>query len=278
MSMSPKLRFGIAAAGLSCLFAGYVVAQQQVGEREGAAINESADQAPGLGQREGQIDRAATPRREYTANFRGNQANAGAQRQDVQRYIVGCLLSKNQAEVEIAEFAQQQAQTPEVKEFAQKMVQEHGKLVQQLQKLASTKTGDRAGTTATREVAGQDAADQNATNRTSSNNSAIDQLLTLERQITERCTQAAREELQQKQGVEFDKCYMAAQIGGHMHMLAALEVIQQQGPEQIQQVAQQAHPKVKQHLDHAKQIMKQLEGDADATGSRAARQPTQPQR
>jgi putative membrane protein len=254
------------------------VAEQAVGEREGAAIDQPAAQNPAIGQREGQIDRAATPRREYKANFRGNQANAGSQSQDVQRYVANCLLSKNQAEVEIAEFAQQQAQTPEVKEFAQKMVQDHGKLVKQLQQIAGTQTSDRAGTTATRDAAGQNAADQNTVNRTAENNSAVDQLVALERQITERCTQAAREELQQKQGVEFDKCYIGSQIGGHMHMLAALEVIEQQGPEQLKQISQQAQPQVKQHLDQAKQIAKQLEGNANATGSRAARQPTQPQR
>jgi predicted outer membrane protein len=278
MSASPKMRFGIAAAGLSCLFAGYVVAQQQVGEREDAAIDQPAAQNPAIGQREGQIDRATTERREYTANFRGNQANTGAQSKDVQRYIAGCLLSKNKAEVEMAEFAQQKAETPEVKEFAQKMVQDHGKLVQQLQGLAGTQAGAQTGISQQRETSGQVDAEQTTTaNRTADKNSPVDKLLALERQITERCTQMAREELEQKQGVEFDKCYMSAQIGGHMQMLAALEVIQQQGPEQIQQIAQQAHPKVKQHLDHAKQLMKQLEGDSDTTGSREARQPSRTQ-
>jgi putative membrane protein len=275
MSASPKLRFGIAAAGLSCLLAGYVVAQQAVGERESAAIDQPATQTPAIGQREGQIDRAA-PGREYTANFRGNQLNA-AQNQDVQKFLAGCLLSKNQAEVEIAEFAQQQAQSPEVKEFAQKIAQDHGKLVQQLQQVAATQPGERAEAAPLRTETGQaDTARTTPANRADS--AAVDQLLAIERQITERCTQMAREELQQKQGVEFDKCYIGSQIGGHMHMLAALEVIQQQGPEQLKQIAQQAQPNVQKHLDHAKQIMKQLEGDASATGSRAARQPTQPQR
>jgi predicted outer membrane protein len=281
MSASPRLRFGILAAGLSCLLAGYVVAQQEaVQEQPSAAIDQPAAQ-PTVGQ----TDRPSTQRREYTANFRGNQANAGAQQQEVQRYITGCLLSKNQAEVELGEFAQQQAQSPEVKEFAQMMVQDHNKLIQKLKQVAGTQgtanrtegqLGERA-LPANRDVAGQNAAELNATNRTANSNSAVDQLLTLERQIVERCTQAAKEELQQKQDAEFDKCYIGSQIGGHMHMLAALEVIQQQGPEQLQQIAQQAQPNVQKHLDQAKQIMKQLEG-AGATGTRAARQPTQPQR
>lgn len=286
MSISPKLPFAITALGISCLFAGYVVAQQQVGDRKNTTFDQPAAQNPAIGnqpgqadaQREGQIDRNTPQSREYTTNFRGNPQNAAGQNQDVQRYIAGCLLSKNQAEVEIAEFAQQQAQTPEVKEFAQKMVQDHGKLIQDLHKVSSNVSTNRADSDAatTRDTTGQNAVDQIATNRATNANSAVDQLLAMDRQITERCTQAAREELQQKQGVEFDKCYIGSQINGHVHMLAALEVIQQQGPEQLQQIAKQAHPQVQKHLEHAKQIMKQLDGDAAATASRGTQ--AQPQR
>jgi putative membrane protein len=275
------------AAGLSCLFAGYVVAQQeqQVQEIQRDQPGAAADQLDAADPAAGQTDRSRATRREYTANFRGNPANAGAQ-QDVQRYVVGCLLAKNQAEVEMGKFAQQQSQSPEVKEFAQMMVQDHGKLIQKIQQVArADSAGGQAGTqpdertrpAAGREAAGQNAVESNATNRAAGNNSAVDQLIALDRQIVEHCTQAAKEDLQQKQGAEFDKCYVGSQIFGHMQMLSTLEVLQQQGPEGVQQLAQEAHPEVKKHLDHAKQLMKQLEG-AGATGSRAARQPTQPQR
>lgn len=273
MSASPKLRFGIAAAGLSCLFAGYVVAQQLTEQpREGAAVQQPADENRAAGQ----IDRAN--RREYSAQFRGTQPNAGAQSQDVQKFLAGCLLSKNQAEVEINEFAQQQAQNPEVKDFAQTMVKDHQKLVQELQQVAGAQGAQPANRARTSlNATGQVDADANTNARTAAGNSAVDQLLAIERQITQKCTQAVRDELQQKQGAEFDKCYIGSQIGGHMHMLAALEVIQQQGPEQLQQIAQKAQPTVQQHLDHAKQIAKQLEGQS-AAGNRAARQPAETQR
>jgi predicted outer membrane protein len=276
MSASPRLRFAIAAAGLSCLFAGYVVAQQQVvQEQPDAAIDQPAADNPA-----GQTDRLKTPRREYTANFRGDQAKGGAQH-DVQRYIVGCLLSKNQAEVEMGEFAQQQSQSPQVKEFAQMLVQDHSKLIKKLQQISGTQAkaqpGERTLAAADRDAAGQNVAELKATDRNVASNSAVDQLLALERQIVERSTQAAKEDLQQKQGADFDKCYVGSQIVGHGHMLAALEVLQQQGPQEIQQLAQEAQPNVQKHLEHAKQIMKQLEG-AGAAGSRAARQPTTPQR
>jgi predicted outer membrane protein len=274
MSATPKLRIGIAAAGLSCLFAGYLLAQQLIDQpREGAAVQQQADPDRSAGQ----IDRARTTRQEYTAQFRGNQGAAGMQNQEVQKYIANCLLSKNQSEVEINEFAQQQAQNPEVKEFARQMVQDHQKLVQELQPLAAmqgAQASDRARTTTSLNATGQP---DSATAGAANSNSAVDQLVSLEKQITKHCTQALREELQQKQGADFDKCYIGSQIGAHMQMLSALEVLGQQGPEQIQQVAQKAQPIVQQHLDHAKELAKQLEGQSPA-GNRAARQPADTQR
>jgi putative membrane protein len=289
MSASPRLRFGIVAAGLSCLFGGYVVAQQEQPvaeiqrEQPAAAVDQLDPQAPAAGQTE----RSTTTRREYTANFRGTPANAASQ-QDVQRYIVSCLLAKNQAEVELGKFAQQQSQSPEVKEFAQMLVQDHGKLIQKIQQIAQARAdaaggqpaiqpGERTRPAAGRDAAGQNAAELDATNRAAGGNSAVDQLIALEQQIVEHSTQAAKEDLQQKQGAEFDKCFVGSQIVGHAKMLSALEVLQQQGPEAVQQLAQQAQPNVQKHLDHAKQLMKQLEG-AGAPNNRAARQPTQPQR
>jgi predicted outer membrane protein len=269
------MRIGIAAAGLSCMFAGYVLAQQLIDQPREQAVERQAIDAD---QPAGQADRAES--REYTAQFRGSQA-AGTQNQEVQKFLVGCLLSKNKAEVEIAEFAQQQAQNPEVKGFAQTMVRDHQKLVQELQQMAGAHgagAAERARTTTSPNAIRQpDAGTATATTTRAVGNSAVDQLLAIENQITERCKQALRDELQQKQGIEFDKCFVNAQIGGHMKSLAALEVIQQQGPEQLQQVAQKAQPIVQQHLEHAKELAKQLDAQS-ATGSRTARQPSEPQR
>jgi len=302
MSALPKLSLGIAAAAVSCLMAGQVVAQQQaVGDRQNAAIDQPAATNPEIGNAQSQpgrqIDRpAATSPREYTANFRGAN-HAGGNQADVQRYIVGCLLTKNQGEVEMGQFAQQQSQNQQVKEFAQQMVQDHGKLVQQLQQLSGKQTtaaenNDRDSASPSREAAGQTntVGDAAIANHRSDNtirageggaggNSAVDQLMAIERQISQQCLQNAKEELQQKKGVEFDKCYIGSQIDGHMQMLAALEVLQQQGPDQVKQIAQKAKPDVQKHLDHAKQIMQQLEGaSGSTTNERAARQPAAQQR
>lgn len=276
MSAPLKLRTGVVAAGLSCLVVGYALAQQ-VGEQ----IRPGQPAQPG--QQAGQLDRPATqqpgqPGQQYTAQFRGSQPTGG-QNQELEKFIASCLLSKNKAEVEFAQMAQQRSQNPEVKEFAQMLVQDHSQLVQKLEPIAgeqgaSTRPG-LSDTTRTPSATGQ----TDASRTGQSGSDALHQLASLEKQIGERCKENLREELQSKQGAEFDKCYVGSQIAGHMDSVAKLEVLQQQGPDQVKQIAQQALPKVQQHLDHAKQLMKQLEGTgATSTTNQAERQSSRTQR
>jgi len=103
---------------------------------------------------------------------------------------------------------------------------------------------------------------------------AMHELMQIERQINERCLQMAKDELQQKSGAEFDKCYVGNAIGVHAHALAALEVIGKQTQGTLAQVAQQAQPNVQQHFDQAKQLMKQLERQSSAAGTQAQRDTT----
>jgi hypothetical protein len=58
----------------------------------------------------------------------------------------------------------------------------------------------------------------------------------------------------------------------HSHALAALEVIGKQTQGTLAQVAQQGQPTVQQHLDHAKQLMKQLDSQSGATATQAQRE------
>lgn len=299
MSASLRLRSAVAAAGLSCLVIGYAWAQQQTEleiEREGASAQARTD-----------ADRPTQQGQPYTAQFRGSPTTAGNTDQEVARFLAGCLLAKNKAEVELGQLAQQQSQNPEVKQFAQKMVQDHQQLVQKIQPLAGGQggysptsptqgsssqfdaqrqtsdttrlpgsPGAASQTPGARDIAQNENANINqsltAERSAGQQNPALNELAQIEKQIAERHKEAVREELQQKQGAEFDKCYVGAMVGSHMHALAALEVIEQQGPDQLKQIAQQAQPKVREHLEHAKQLMKQLEGRAGS--SQAERQST----
>lgn len=364
MSASLTLKFGVAAAAFSCLFAGSVVAQQTQATRDArssqSASDASADQNVGQSgrssaQQSGQSaiqdsDAAAPASQRYTANFRGESARAGDNK--VEKFLAACMLAQNKAEIELSQFAAQQSQNPQVKEFAQKMVRDHQQMVQQLQQVAGKQGQSARGTSATGSTEstrsstntnaaieasrnGSDAANASnpsseardsdaggtatigatdllsdrsdsetlgtssgaATGRAGSSartsesdtatarsltgttdsqaSGAIQQLIQIDKQIVDRQMQATRQVLEQKEGAEFDKCFLGIAMNAHVNMNAALEVIGQQDLGQLSQLAQQAQPKVQQHLEHAKQLMKQLD-DASATAGppRSARQPS----
>jgi predicted outer membrane protein len=292
----------VIAAGLTCLLAVYSVAQQ-IETRE-----EASDRA-----QSGQIDRSQTQQRDRsttqdvdrfdtaprTAQLGQRDARAGGQESEVEKFLASCLLAKNEAEVELSQFAQQQAENPQVKQFAQQMVQDHRQIIQQLQPLAAMQgAGERTGAIRSPGASGQFDAQrqpsdttrlpgspgaaqrdlQSATNTAQTGGSsdagdAIQKLVQIDRQIVERHKEAVREELQQKQGAEFDKCYLGVQIGSHMHMLAALETIEQQQQGRLAQLAQQNTAKVRQHLDEAKQLMEQLDQDGARPGAARAQRP-----
>jgi predicted outer membrane protein len=296
MSASHKLKYGVSVSGLVCLLAGLAVAQQlqqapttqprpgQPGQRDPAATQPAQ---PGQPAQRGQ---------QYTAEFRGTQTTGALAGKEIEHYLANCLLIKNKAEVELSQFAQQQAQSPEVKEFAQMLIKDHQQAIQKLQGLAGTQGAGRTSqrsdarqydtqtTTPATERPGQ-ALNRNgdqsitAANRPGGQNDALGQLIELDRQITQRTNEMVREELQAKSGPEFDYCFVGAQIGSHTHMLAALDVIGQKSQGELRQFVQEAQPVVQRHLEHAKQIAKaQMQAQTGGrAGVQAERQPVQTQ-
>jgi predicted outer membrane protein len=280
---------------LTCLLAGYAVAQQQsppevddaqtLNEVRGANQTDRAGaQNNRLQQRQsGTVQRTQLETRQSQFGQRGAQDQAGQQSQGVERFLAACLLAKNRAEIELSQLAQQQAQSPQVKEFAQQMIQDHQQLVQQLQQVAGQQGGQndlQRQTSESNRLPGSPGAGQteSRTNRNltaaggAQDSGPIEQLIQLDRQIVQRQTESAKEMLQQKQGNEFDKAFLGMAIHAHANMKAALETIeQQQQLGQLPQIAQQASPVVEQHLQHAKQLMQQQERGSQA-GARAERQ------
>lgn len=310
MSASLRMRFGVAAA-ISCIVVGYAVAQQPTGNP--GQIKPTNQKNANDQNAIGQSDRATTPQGErpatapnkraqkgqpYAANFRGTSPTGGTQEQQVERYLAGCLLTNNQAEIEIAQIAQKQSQNPEVKQFAEMLVKDHGELTQKLQQLAGSQHGNRAdgqndvdrdrNAADTSRAPGANVTDQardtnenpslNPGNRADAGGGAFMQLAAINKKIAERCTQATKEELQSKSGAQFDECFVGTQIGGHMHMLAALEVIGEESQGQLRQVAEDAKPKLQQHLEQAKQLAEQLKSSSNSGDARAERPRTRTER
>jgi len=161
----------------------------------------------------------------------GRSTNSGSDKMregNVDRDIAACLLDKNKAEVELGKVATEHAEHKDVKEFAEKMVKDHQKVVDKLER-----------------IVGQ--------------NEPTDRRSKIEHQINERCLENLKKELSDKSGREFDACYMGSQVGGHMEMAAALEVLSNESSGQLRDIVKEAEPSVKKHLSMAKDIMKQLD-------------------
>jgi predicted outer membrane protein len=332
MSAAQRLSFATIATVVSCLIAGSLVAQQgsqNPGEIKPNQFQKDATNANAPGQ----TDRSATTQRDqsatqessdasnaprtgrgqrYTANFRGTQQTAGNTNKAVERHLAGCLLTHNNAEIEISKFAQEKAENPEVKEFAQQMVQDHQKMAQRLQQVAGKHGASRQGgreyeseresTTTSTRLPGSSGANNTVTRTEDSAETDVNvnvnrdtqterttqaggqaghgplmQLASIEKQIAERCTQAAKQELSQKSGAEFDECFVGAQVKGHMEMLASLEVIGQEAQGELRQIAEEAKPKVQEHLEKAKQLAQQAKAGG-SSASQAERRETRTQR
>lgn len=216
-----------------------------------------------------------------TQSQAGLQASQGG---SLDQQIAVCLTLGNQEEVALAQFAQDRAQNPQVKQFAQMMAEEHQQALSKLRQAApqvaslnlELKFGqgaDAAGTTSTTPSAGNQRTGAAATSGAGQHQ----QMVNLARDIKQECLNLTQTELGGKQGAEFDKCYIAQQIGAHTGMLAELRASQRYASGQLKPILQEGAQMAEHHLAQAKTIMEQLEG-ANAGGREAAARPGQPQR
>jgi putative membrane protein len=161
------------------------------------------------------------------------------------------LTGPNQAEIALGQLAQQQAQNPEVKQFAERMVRDHTEFLQQLQGIAAA---------AQPAVAAQGG------------------LLQVIQDVERHCQQSATQELQKHQGAEFDQAYMGIMVMAHGKMLSTFEALRDKASPALQQALAQGADTARQHHQLAHDIKMKLssEGGAARSAARPA-QPTQPQ-
>src|SRR4029079_7124373 len=141
MSASLNMRFGVVAAGLTCLMLSYALAEEQLspGQTDRSTVQQADPAtAPGGVRTTGDFTQNRT-------NYRAAQAVAGGPNVVVDHFLAGCLLGQNKAEVELSQIALQRSENAEVKQFAQKMITDHQKMIDQLQPLAMMQGGANRG-------------------------------------------------------------------------------------------------------------------------------------
>lgn len=131
----------------------------------------------------------------------------------------------NNAEIRTAQMALERSENEEVRQFAQRMIQEHTLANQQLQQIVS-------------EYGVELPADPGPLN------------------------QAIAEQLAQLSGSEFDRAYMGAQTNAHLRTIALFQTQIQQGQEEsLRQYATQLLPSVANHYEMASSMVQQYRAD-----------------
>lgn len=233
----------------------------------GVAAAQQADTGPNRRQPAGERQAG-----ERDVSRRGDSAN------DQDRMFATCLAIDNTAEIQVAEFAAQRLQDEQAKQFAQQMVRDHRAFLEKLNKFGAEAITLRAASVAPAEVSVRAGRDGQADVKVQADNPAGEErrgerrearagrregdhvdFVAIKQEIAEQCVLTAQEELAAKPANEVDRCFMAAQVFGHQHMLDALKVLQRHASPQLKETLAEASQSTEQHLLHAKTILKSLD-------------------
>jgi predicted outer membrane protein len=231
---------------------------------------------------------------------------AGRVGHDLDHYITDCLINGNQEEIALARIAVQRATDPQVKQFAQEMIRVHSTFLNKLQ----TDSGRASGSTNGQPALNQQIGEQQQSNpqfngaqasgeRTAAGGQGVDlavpgarvtvgrsdgshmghdaarQFLQVEKEVHQQCLQSKTRELSQKEGAQFDRCYMNSQVAAHMKMADELTVYSRKVSSSLQTTLQEGLQTTQQHLAHAKQIAERLDGATPRSASNNNQNPSQ---
>lgn len=209
---------------------------------------------------------------------------------DTDRILASWVMVANNNEVALAQMAQQGAQDREVKDFAAMLVQDHGEFGRKLQRWSSVRPETGAGITDPTGRTGGGRRDADDTGRTGSDTTGtggtgttgnpgdptsaagrprdasgtrtttdrIDHIALLQ-ELGRKHLASAQKALREKQGADYDRCFVQMQVMAHVGLLDKLEVFANHASPELKKELQGCQDKVKSHLEKAKQLAKRLE-------------------
>jgi predicted outer membrane protein len=211
-----------------------------------------------------QTSQSAVPS-QTTAQRQGAQS---AQAGNLDQQIAACAVLANQEQVALAEFAKEHAESEQVKQFADMMIEQHQQAIQKIEQAAPQVAAWNIQLRNANPDQQAGAAAQPANGQAGGQNPQF----LLARQIHEECLALTKEALSEKQGAEFDKAYMAQQCVAHLGAKAAIKGSEPFASAQLKPVLQEGLQTIDKHLAEAKNIKKQLMNEA-AGEPRQARAP-----
>jgi predicted outer membrane protein len=185
-------------------------------------------------------------------------AGQGVAASHVDQAIAVCLALGNQEEVALAQFAEGRAKHEKVKQFAEMMIQQHRAALEKLYKISPqlANMNLQLDATSPQGDASRAGAAQPSANGAVGN---IDQqMVALQANVAQQCLTLTQKELNEKQGAEFDQCYIGQQIGAHVAMLAKLKGSEPFASDQLRGFIREAEKTVATHHQHAKELAKEM--------------------
>jgi len=184
-------------------------------------------------------------------------------------FLAGWLLAGAENAIQIGEFAQERAQDPEVKRFAQQSVEEHRKLVEKLRPFAASydsKYGHGTGTDGEKFRGGTDGSSGSSqTGRAGDTTGKMGEMYgdstksMIIQELGQQCLDSTKKELQQHSGADFDRCYMGMMVGEHMKANDMLIVFQRHASGQLRSVLSDAQSSVSTNFDKAKDLFRKFD-------------------
>jgi predicted outer membrane protein len=82
---------------------------------------------------------------------------------------------------------------------------------------------------------------------------------TIMEQVDRNLQQSLVRDLSSKEGQQFDRCYLSAQLFGHMWVVESLKVFEQNASPQLKPILQEGLQTSEQHLQHIKSVLAKME-------------------
>jgi predicted outer membrane protein len=274
----------IAALGLTMVFGPTGFAAEPVQNavtRPVERLRQAGERIENAGRRLEQAgNRLENEARPVTAN---KVATPDRQAHNADFVIASAMAICNAEEVAIAKFAKENAKNDSVKQFAQTLVEDHQKALQQLEKFGARPQLGEAGSNA-QPVRSDVTADRTARQPVATNPAAAApgstqqprltqqnqrgfDFLGVQREIAGKCIASAKKCWQDKKTPQAELAFVGSQIVLHQQSINSAEVLQQHASPELQSVIESQVKSLREHLNQAEQLMEQLIHEKQASTS-----------
>jgi predicted outer membrane protein len=168
------------------------------------------------------------------------------------------LVVANENEIALANLALQQAQSKEVKQFAQQMIDDHGAFAQKLRPFAGPATATPVGKPPSSGSVETTKAPVEANGGRTTGTPAFDHQALL-RELGEKCVASSTMMLADRKGAAFDHSFMQMQVGNHVMLADLIEVLGKHASTDLRPILTSGLATVRGHLGHAKTLCAQSE-------------------